>query len=75
MKQLIEYFKEKLSQVDMELIIMLDSLDQLSPENGAHKMSWLPQRLPIKVKIAVSTLPGEQYRVIPNLKVSRYISI
>ena len=69
MKQLVEFFHLQLQKLDMELIIMLDSLDQLSPENGAHRMTWLPQTLAKNVKVIVSTLPGEQYKVMPHLKV------
>ena len=49
---------------------MLDSLDQLSPEDSAHMVTWLPKQLPKNIKFIVSTLPGEEYKVMPNLKVS-----
>ena len=69
MDKLVTYFEEKINLLSMDTVIMLDSLDQLSPENGAHKMSWLPSYVPDNVKIVVSTLPGEEYKVMPNLKV------
>lgn len=31
---------------DSALVIMLDSVDQLSPRNGAHEFSWVPRHLP-----------------------------
>ncbi|XP_041349350.1 NACHT and WD repeat domain-containing protein 2-like [Gigantopelta aegis] len=39
------------------LVIFLDGLDQLSTNNGAHTMDWLPSRLASNVKVIVSTLP------------------
>ncbi|XP_063409220.1 NACHT and WD repeat domain-containing protein 2-like isoform X1 [Mytilus trossulus] len=37
------------------LVILLDSLDQLSKEHAAHKLHWLPKKLPEDVKIVTST--------------------
>ena len=37
------------------LVILLDSLDQLSREHAAHKLHWLPKKLPENVKIVTST--------------------
>lgn len=39
------------------MIIFLDSLDQISPADGAHSLTWLPTRLPLNVKLIVSSLP------------------
>ncbi|XP_070537831.1 NACHT domain- and WD repeat-containing protein 1-like [Ptychodera flava] len=44
---------------DKPLVIFLDSLDQLSAAEGAHRMAWLPRNLPPHVAIVVSTLPSE----------------
>ncbi len=44
---------------DKPLVILLDSLDQLSSENGPHRMAWIPKTLPSYVAIIVSTLPKE----------------
>lgn len=41
---------------DKSLIIMLDSIDQLSPIEGAHSMKWLPFHLPLNVKVIISML-------------------
>lgn len=54
------------------LVILLDSLDQLSPNGGGRELSWLPRTLPDNVKMVVSTLPDVQYRCYPKLRV-RYL--
>lgn len=55
---------------DNPLIIILDSLDQLSPLHGAWKLIWFPRQLPLHVKFIVSTLPDQEYKCFPILKVS-----
>ena len=39
------------------LSIFLDSIDQLSPIDGAHSLHWLPKSLPPNVHIVISMLP------------------
>ena len=39
------------------LLLFLDALDQLSDQNGARTLNWLPQQLPPHVRLVVSTLP------------------
>ncbi|XP_053312007.1 NACHT domain- and WD repeat-containing protein 1 [Spea bombifrons] len=41
------------------LVVILDSLDQLSTSEGAHHLHWLPKECPANVHIIVSTLPDE----------------
>uniref|UniRef100_A0A8C5QHW8 Uncharacterized protein n=1 Tax=Leptobrachium leishanense TaxID=445787 RepID=A0A8C5QHW8_9ANUR len=41
------------------LVLILDSLDQLSQSEGAHHLHWLPKECPANVHILVSTLPEE----------------
>ncbi|XP_063770572.1 NACHT domain- and WD repeat-containing protein 1 [Pseudophryne corroboree] len=41
------------------LVLFLDSLDQLSPSEGAHQLHWLPKECPTNVHIVLSTLPEE----------------
>ncbi|KAG8454860.1 hypothetical protein GDO86_001182 [Hymenochirus boettgeri] len=41
------------------LLLFLDSLDQLSPSEGAYRLHWLPKECPPNVCIVVSTLPEE----------------
>ena len=64
------------------LVLVLDSLDQLTPQNYAHKLGWIPSKLPDNVIMIVSTLPtmygildvlrekyGEQNLIrVPNLE-------
>lgn len=54
---------------EQPLVILLDSLDQLSPLDGARKLTWFPRQLPLHVKFIVSTLPDEEYMCFPTLKV------
>ena len=56
---------------------MLDSLDQLSGDDGGLQLEWLPKTLsiyaytlPRNVYLILSTLPEEQYICLPKLKVS-----
>ena len=39
------------------LCIFLDSVDQLSPMDGAHSLHWLPKSLPSNVHFVISMLP------------------
>ena len=49
------------------LVIMLDSVDQLSSSNNAHLMNWLPKITPQYIKIIISVLPG-YYNILPILR-------
>ncbi|KAJ7389992.1 hypothetical protein OS493_028047 [Desmophyllum pertusum] len=53
---------------ELPLVIILDSLDQLSPLHGARKLTWFPRQLPAHVKFIVSTLPDQEYKCFPTLK-------
>lgn len=70
-KGVFQQFPKFLSNATKEqpLVIMLDSLDQLSPLHGAWKLSWFPRKLPAHVKFIVSTLPDQEYKCFPTLKV------
>ena len=54
---------------EQTLVILLDSLDQLSPLDGARKLTWFRRQLPLHGKFIVSTLPDEEYKSFPTLKV------
>ncbi|KAM9112323.1 NACHT domain- and WD repeat-containing protein 1 [Pangshura tecta] len=41
------------------LVLFFDSVDQLIPANGAHRLYWLPKDCPPKVHIVVSTSTAE----------------
>ncbi|KAJ1085603.1 hypothetical protein NDU88_005733 [Pleurodeles waltl] len=59
----VRFFQRLLMDVsrrDKEsLVVIFDSLDQLSPSDGAHRLHWLPKECPPRVHIIVSTLPQE----------------
>ena len=61
MTSLMKYFPRFLRNVSRatkdDIFIFLDSLDQLSPKDGAYTLKWLPLELPANVHIMVSTLP------------------
>jgi hypothetical protein len=71
MKALVEYFPECLESAadSNHVVVILDSLDQLSPDYGARQMDWLPKILPRNVYLILSTLPGEDYQCLSMLKV------
>ncbi|XP_077982688.1 NACHT domain- and WD repeat-containing protein 1-like [Glandiceps talaboti] len=48
------------------LLIMLDSLDQLSESHSPYACNWLPKSCPPNVSIIVSTLPNE-HNILDNL--------
>ena len=50
------FFKRLLMSATAEkpLVVFMDSLDQLSPTDGAYELSWLPIELPPHVKFVVS---------------------
>ncbi|KAK3736404.1 hypothetical protein QZH41_017906 [Actinostola sp. cb2023] len=70
MKALVEYFPECLENAasSSPVVLILDSLDQLSPDEGARQMGWLPKELPDNVYLILSTLPGNEYECLPKLK-------
>ncbi|KAJ7373573.1 hypothetical protein OS493_011178 [Desmophyllum pertusum] len=49
------------------LVLIFDSVDQLSATNNAYLMNWLPKKCPQFVKIAISVLPN-YYDILPNLR-------
>ena len=44
-----------LANADRPLILFLDSLDQLSPQQGARSLTWLPDVLPDHVRVIATT--------------------
>lgn len=57
----------KVASPDKPLVVILDSLDQLSKEHNAYKLNWLPQKLPANVYFFVSTYT-EALDLIQTLK-------
>ena len=56
-----------LGSSEKPLILFLDSLDQLSATNHAHKVSWLPVNPPPGCHIVVSTVTN-MYNILANLE-------
>jgi WD40 repeat protein len=65
-EDLIKEFPKRLALATQEkpLVVFIDALDQLSDDNNARNLSWLPSELPENVKVIVSTLPGECYEAL-----------
>ena len=72
MKSLKDYFQECLekSAENQPVVLVLDSLDQLSIDDGGRQMDWYPRNLPSNVYAVLSTLPGQEYQALPSLRVS-----
>lgn len=68
---LVQYMPRFLRRVataaKMPIVILLDSVDQLSPANSAYTMKWLPLNLPANVRLIISTLPSE-HNILSNMK-------
>ncbi|XP_008285789.1 NACHT and WD repeat domain-containing protein 1 [Stegastes partitus] len=55
--ELLRFFRNVLADVSQQgntLLIILDSLDQLSDQHHAHKLHWLPPDVPPNVHLVVS---------------------
>lgn len=57
------------------MVLVLDSLDQLSDDDGGRELEWVPKELPGNVYIILSTLPGKEYNCFPRLEVSNVVVI
>ena len=71
MRALKDYFAECLekSAENNPVVLVLDSLDQLSIDDGGRQMDWYPRDLPNDVYCILSTLPGQEYQALPCLRV------
>lgn len=60
-KDLVPEFGKRLSLATAQhpLVLFIDSLDQLSSQQGARNLVWLPDRLPDHVHLVVTTRDGE----------------
>ncbi|OWF43078.1 NACHT and WD repeat domain-containing protein 2-like [Mizuhopecten yessoensis] len=69
--KLLAFFQSLIEKYDQQsskpLVILLDSLDQLSSDFGAHKLRWLPKKLGKNVRIVTSTYT-ESNDIINSLK-------
>lgn len=55
------------------VVLVLDSLDQLSDDDGGRELEWVPKELPDNVYIILSTLPGKEYSCFPRLEVKNVV--
>ena len=69
MKSLKELFTEILASCKEHLTIVIDSLDQLR-DYGAGLKDWVPKTLNKKIILVMSAIPGDRYRVVPELQVN-----
>lgn len=58
---LVTDFRDRLVTMgaDRRLLLFFDSLDQLSPSDGARSLAWLPVVVPAGVRVVVSTRPED----------------
>ncbi|XP_032238906.2 NACHT domain- and WD repeat-containing protein 1 [Nematostella vectensis] len=70
LKSLSEYLPECLARASRQhkIVLVLDSLDQLTGDTFGQELDWWPKQLPDNVFAVLSTLPGEEYRCLPYLK-------
>lgn len=71
---------QELPKPDKELVLLLDSMDQLDPSHQGRQLGWMPTSLSEHVKFIVSTLEEEKYECFPALKFlypdqSNYIAV
>lgn len=69
-KGIVAHFEALLQKAssDRPLYLFLDAIDELSPEDGALGLSWLPLHLPPHVKMVVSTASEVDYGCYPVLQ-------
>ena len=69
---MLEFFPnclEEHASSSKPLVLVLDSLDQLSDDDAGRELDWLPKQLPDDVYIVLSTLPGDEYVCLPKVQV------
>ncbi|RUS88580.1 hypothetical protein EGW08_003680 [Elysia chlorotica] len=66
---LIKYFAELIATFPptCRLILLLDDLELLLPEHGAHRLAWVPARLPRHVKLILA-VHYSSYRLLDRFK-------
>ncbi|ELU09567.1 hypothetical protein CAPTEDRAFT_227456 [Capitella teleta] len=73
LSKIVKYFNELMmivsyqNMITKQLVIILDSIDQLDATDGAHLMQWLPRALPTGVHLLLSMLP-EVHNCFENAK-------
>ena len=71
LKSLKDLFKDLLKNTTEPMVVVIDSLDQLR-DYGAGLRGWIPEFLNDEVTMIISAIPGEQFRVIPELEVGTF---
>jgi len=63
---LVTDFRKRLAQAgpNQPLVVILDSLDQLSASHGARDLAWLPAPPPAAVRMVVSTRPADTLQAL-----------
>lgn len=51
-----------------KIILILDSLNQLENKDDAHELFWLPEFFPASIRLIISTIPGDIYKVLLGRK-------
>ena len=67
---LLRYFVSLLWQIDTSskpLVIVFDSIDQLSENNHAHMFNWLPHKLPVGVFMLISVV-SDRTKCLQNVQ-------
>lgn len=54
--ELVKFFHQKLSNSTKKIILVIDALNQLAPENKPTDLNWLPKSPGQNIKIILSTL-------------------
>lgn len=67
-RELVTAFQKCLSlaRAEKPLLILLDALDQLTNNDNARSLNWIPAELPEYVRFVVSTLPGQSLSILES---------
>ncbi len=68
LKSVKDLFWELITTTSAPLVIVIDSLDQLR-DYGTGLRDWVPTNVSDKVTFVLSAIPGDQFRVVPELQV------
>uniref|UniRef100_A0A1I8JG23 NACHT domain-containing protein n=1 Tax=Macrostomum lignano TaxID=282301 RepID=A0A1I8JG23_9PLAT len=56
------------------LLLLLDSLDQLSPRDGAYSLAWLPRICPPGIRLVFSSVPAAEIRFPPDCELLELVA-
>ncbi|XP_046361638.2 NACHT and WD repeat domain-containing protein 2-like [Haliotis rufescens] len=68
-KDLPVYFQELLNSVPnyLSVVILLDALEKILPDNNANLMTWFPASLPVNVKMIITCQPSSN-KILETLR-------